>query len=394
MSERKPAASQRWVNESNIIGDEDVTFQPRHADRDTGIEVIRLSTQPFINTHIYPEAPISTPDGRRFIWRRSNPFVGETNYWIADLDTLRVRQVTDEPNAGAPIISLRGDWFYYTVGRDIWRMDPTTFDREYWMTVPEDLGRTGSVSTISGDGARAATSVQTPEGEFGVATINLIDRNARVSFTIADCRNPHVQLSRNSDYKLSVQVNDGISFEEHGNMLRLIGDLGASLHIVNEDGSGHVKLPVGSSPLERVQGHQTWQGIHNRIITTTHRRATVNDPWNQHRIVTVGPDDSEYTIVGDGERDGIHFCHMHTTPDGRYWIRDCNRTARVHIGSTKPGRHKLLANSDATFGAMQHTHPHPFFIGSGKWVGWNSDRDGTTHIFVARLPDGFLDELG
>lgn len=398
---KKPPASVHWHNESNIVGDEEVLYQPRFADPTTGVEPLRLTSLPAVNTHIYPEAPISTPDGKRFVWSRMVPGSGRRDFWVADMETLKVRQVTDEPGAAPPIIAPDGSWWYYNVGQSIWRMHPESFERELWYTVPDSAGKLGAVVSISNCGTRVTGSL-TPgsppglppaPGRHGVASIDLVNRTCILAFEHPDARNPHVQYSRDDTRMLCVQVNDGIEFDDAGNLTRLVGDNGASLWVVNDDGSNPQKLNVGSSPLERVQGHQCWVGGVNKVITTTHRRARVGSRWLQHWIIAIGPGESRGRVVGDGSVEDIHFTHMHTTRDGRFWIADCNRTARVYVGSLLTGRHKLFCDTHATFGAPQYTHPHPFFLADGKTIGWNSDATGVPHIYVARIPDGFLDEL-
>ena len=97
----------------------------------------------------------------------------------------------------------------------------------------------------------------------------------------------------------------------------------------------------------------------------------------------------DYRIVGEGKG----FTHIHASPDGEWWISDDNKTADIYIGSVRTARYKLLHRSGATFGSAQYAHPHPFFLGDGKSVGWNSDVTGVPQIYVARLPEGFLDSL-
>ncbi|NLG26743.1 MAG: hypothetical protein GX557_02455 [Chloroflexi bacterium] len=381
-------ASTTWLNESNQVGDEEVAFQKRFTDRDTGVEMVRLTSQPCVNEHIYPEAPISTPDGRRLIFSRRASLSDRRAYWIADLETHRIRQITDEPDASWPVVAPDGRWFYYAVGDLIRRMDAETFEREDVARVAGDLAWVSAHSSVDYSGTRFAAAARSTGGVPSVAVIDL-DGRARVVFEHADALNAHAQYSNNALRRVLVQVNDGIERDANGNVTRLVGDNGASLHVVNDDGSGHVRLNVGSTPFERVQGHECWVGSQDLIITTLHRRDRIDQPWIQDRVVVIGVGDETYRIVGQGEG----FTHIHATRDGRFWVSDCNRTADIFVGSVQTGRYRLFCHSGATFGAPQYTHPHPFFTADGRTIGWNSDVTGVPHVYCARIPEGFLEAL-
>jgi hypothetical protein len=287
------------------------------------------------------------------------------------------------------VVTPDGAWFYYSVGRAIMRMSPESFEREEVFRVPEEIGSVSRIRSVSADGDRFLTANRRTKEGGGVAMVDLARGTAEVIFEHADARNAHPQYSHNPDRKVCVQVNDGIEFDPDGNITRLVGPNGASLHVLNDDGSGLVRLKVGGSPLERVQGHQCWVGAQDLIITTLHRRPSADSLWVQDRIVTIGPGDEAYRVVGAGEA----FCHIHTTPDGRWWVSDCNRTGRIYVGSLRSGRHRLFCDSGATFGAAQYTHPHPFFLGNGKTIAWNSDMTGVPQVYYARIPEGFLEAL-
>ncbi|MDD8016454.1 MAG: hypothetical protein PHX45_12245 [Acidobacteriota bacterium] len=386
--EREGPVTNLWARESNKVGDEEVAFQKKFMDPETGILAMRLTSLPCVSHHIYPEAPISTPDGKRFIFARQVAFGAATTFWIGDLETLLIRQVTDEDGAAAPIITPDGKWFYYSVGRRIKRMSPETFERETVFEVPEDLPKAGGIISVDHSGTRFLASAVGKSGNYGVAVIEPAAGRAHVVYESKDVRNPHGQYSRNADRKVLVQVNNGIEFDRHGNLLRLVGEKGASLVVVDDDGGNPMTLKAGFSMLERVQGHQCWVGPKNMVITTLHRRESVSKPWIQDRIVTIVPGE-EYRVVGEGKG----FTHIHASPDGEWWISDDNKTGDIYIGSVRTARYKLFYRSGATFGSPQYTHPHPFFLGDGKSVGWNSDVTGVPQVYAARIPDRFLDSL-
>ena len=383
------AVSEAWLAESNQNGDEEVAYQERFADPDTGVRVMRLTSQPSINHTIYPETPVSTRDGTRFIFARRPALEAPTTFWIADISLRRCRQVTDEADAGAPIITPDNRWFFYSAGRSIRRMSPTSFERDEVFVVPDSILAVGQILSVSQDGCRFLAPACKQPGLPGVAVIDVERGTVDMVAEGRDVLNPHPQFSLDGQDRIMVQVNDGIEADEAGNILRLVGPMGASLHVLDADGSHRSKLAAGSSAVERVQGHECWIPGENRVLTTLHRRKDPSSPWVQDRIVAVGPQDHEYHVVGEGEA----FCHIHVSPDGRYWLSDSNRTAQIFVGSLATGRHRLFCSSGSTFGSAQYTHPHPFFLGDGRAIGWNSDVTGVPHVYYARIPDGFLGSL-
>jgi hypothetical protein len=308
---------------------------------------------------------------------------------MADIAIRRCRQLTDEEGAAAPIITPDGRWFYYSVGRSIRRLSPDTFEREDAFEIPASVPTVGAIVSVSHDGKRFLAPASRKPGRFGVAVIDIARGTVDVVAEGPDVLNPHPQFSLDGRDRIMVQVNDGIEVDAAGNILRLVGPMGASLHVLEADGTGQVTLAAGSSTVERVQGHECWVPGENRVITTLHRRRDPSAPWVQDRIVTVAPGEKAYRVVGEGEA----FCHIHVSPDGRYWVSDSNRTARIFVGSLATGRHRLFCSTGSTFGSAQYTHPHPFFLGDGRAIGWNSDVTGVPHVYYAKIPDGFLGSL-
>ena len=381
--------STAWLREANRVVDEEVAFQPRFVDSETGVAVLRLTSQPCVNHHIYPEAPISTPDGKRFIFARRAPLAAQATFWIADLDLLRVRQITDEDGASAPVVTPDGRWFYYSVGHAVKRMSPDTFERETVMSIPErEFPTVRGIASVDYSGTRFLAPARDAAGRHGLACVDLAAGTTRMIMSGPDLWNPHGQYSKNAERKVLIQVNHGLELDAHGNLLRLVGPRGASLMVADDDGRNAMTLRAGFTMLERVQGHQCWVGTKSVVITTLHNRTSETAPWVQDRIVTIVPGEAA-RIVSTGQA----FTHMHTTPDGEFWVSDSNRTGDLFVGSIRTGKYKLFHRSGSTFGSAQETHPHPFFLGDGKTVGWNSDVTGVAHIYCARIPEGFLDSL-
>ncbi|MFW6060379.1 MAG: TolB family protein, partial [Phycisphaeraceae bacterium] len=217
----KPPATKLWARESNVVGDEEVAHMDRWCDPETGVRVLRLTSLPYVNSHIYPEAPVSMPDGNRFIFRRRDPFAGTTHFWIADLTTRQIRQITDETNIKSfPVVTPDGTSIYYTAGDTIMRMSPETFEREPVYEIPTDqFASIGGGGSISHCGTRLLARASLGPGRHGVAVIDLKNQSTHMAFEHPDCLNPHTQYCRTNDYKILVQVNDGIEFDADGNRL-------------------------------------------------------------------------------------------------------------------------------------------------------------------------------
>ncbi|MAE66949.1 MAG: hypothetical protein CMJ18_22040 [Phycisphaeraceae bacterium] len=381
------AARFDWVYESNVVYDPEVEVQERFADPDTGVGKLRLTSAPWISTHVYPEIPVSTPDGQRFLFHRINQFSGRRDIWIADVPTLRIRQVSDEQDVRYPVIAPDGAWFYYVAGRTIVRFDPQTCARETCGEIDPRFGAIDRMCSISLCGHRMLIPYTNDETS-GIGCFELATGAMHVVYEHPECFNTHLQYSRCDPHRLVFQVNDGVERDENGTFTRLVGKHGCSIHVINDDGTGHEVLNVGRAEDEHVQGHHCWIGRENRIITTTHRRARPGDRWSQDRIVTIAPGETSGTVVCEGGPES--FTHVHVTSDGRHWVSDCNRTAKIYVGSVATGQHRLFCSSGTSFGAPQWTHPHPFFLGDDRTIGWNSDESGIPHIYVGRIPEGFV----
>ena len=386
----KPAAATAWERESNVVFDEEVGYQDRFIDPVAGVRPLRLTTLPFGNAHIYPEAPVSTQDGRCFVFARHHPPCGFRTFWVADMATLSIRQVTDEPDATPPAFALDGSVLYYTGQSKVWRMVPGDFRREEVCDLPDDVVLKSTASTISSCGTRLACAASNGE-RVGALVVDLSTGHSALTISHPDAHNVHVQYCRGPGRLLLVQINHGIERDAAGNITRLAGDLGCALEVMQDDGTRVAVLPMGRSPLERVQGHQCWLGGEEKVISALHVRDSIEAPWHQHRIGVARVGAETYDVVCEGTHEA--FTHIHTTRDGRYWVSDCNRTGRIYVGSTRTQRYKPFCDSGASFGAMQLSHPHPFFLADDAQIGWNSDVTGVNQVYVARIPDAFLDDL-
>ena len=396
MSSRIPPAADLWRRENNWVFDEEVAFQNRFNDPNSGLPIYQLTNEPIVSSNIYPEAPISTPDGKHFIFSRRMALSSHYTYWIADTETHWIRQVTDEENATAPIFNPKDGCFYYLDNANLKRIFLEDFSRELFFTIDSNLFPThgaliptGGLRSFDKTGRFAVLTAKTEKNNMVTALIDLEDRTVKTAYSDPEALNPHPQISQNVHSLLLIQVNNGIQYDKEGNLLTLVGEKGASLVACEIDGSNPVLLQVGFSLLERIQGHQCWVGKENKVITTTHRRKTTDAEWIQDQIVMISVEENIPKVISEGPG----FTHIHTDPEGRFWISDCNKSGDIYIGSIETGKYKLVCHSKSSFGSAQETHPHPFFIGNKNIIGWNSDCSGIPQIYMTKIPDGFFNAI-
>ena len=101
----EPPAGQNVLHESRERPDLLDSSSP------AGLRIVQITTNPDQSSwNVYTEAPVFTPDSRRFL------FVREGNYWLCDLrDNFGLRQLTNERGATAPSVTPDGRWMYYIV---------------------------------------------------------------------------------------------------------------------------------------------------------------------------------------------------------------------------------------------------------------------------------------
>ena len=56
-------------------------------------------------------------------------------------------------------------------------------------------------------------------------------------------------------------------------------------------------------------------------------------------------------------------------------------------------RPRVVCEPTTTGGSAQYTHLHPYMTGDNRWVVFNSDRTGLAQVYIASIPEGFLESL-
>ncbi len=315
---------------------------------ESGAKLTQLTSAAFIHTHIYPEAPVFTPDSRYFIYHRFQSLDSPSSFWLCDLQTNRLRRLTDDGPVKSPVMSPDGTWCAY-----LYLDDPTEFqvkrvslqDSEcVTVTTVRGLRRPYGLGTISPDGRWYVTGVWLPDGEFGLLRVDLDEGTYKVIHQDPEILNPHMQFEPGEGQDILVQHNRGGYLDEEGNIVRLVGEQGATIYLVDCEGQNVRRLPIGKPHTAPTQGHQCWIGTTGRILSTTAEDPEVGN------LVTVAEGDERPTLVARG----VYFCHPNASRDGRWFVSDVSPSGEIVVGSLTTGRYKLLCESGSSFGRPHH----------------------------------------
>jgi len=356
-------------------------------DPDTGVKVIQLTSSAFIHTNIYPEAPVFTPDSRYFIYNRFQSLDGENEFWLCDLETHQLRQLTHEGAVSAPVMAPDGKWMIYLHLRSpnefaLKQLSLETYEVEQVVLVV-GFRRPYALGTVTPDGRWYVTGVWLREGTFGLLRFDLRQGTYEVIHQDPEIFNPHMQFEPGQGRDILVQHNRGGYLDKEGNIVQLVGELGATIYLVDREGQNLRRLPIGKPYTAPTQGHQCWVGTTGRILST------LSGDVEAGNLVSVAEGDERPQVVARG----ASFCHPNASRDGRWFVSDVAPGGEIMLGSLETGRYRLLCHSGSSFGRPQYTHPHPFFSPDARYVLFNSDRSGLAQIYVAEVPEGFQDML-
>lgn len=393
-----------------------------------GVEVFQLTVDKEVpSSHVYMEAQIFTPDSKRFLLHRSAHAHGSDKsdprhqYLLCDLeDGGMLSPVTDELGPTAPSVSPDGEFIYYFIDETEPGGGRLTLKRrridgtrpEVLLVIDAPLPGSGfqpshiySLSTISSDGKKLAlscflgdgNSVASPWGllvfDIAAATVNLI--LAGVSWC-----NVHPQFSRSLDPRqrrdILVQENHGNVCLADGSYTRLVGGVGADIHVIRDDGMEFRDLPWGRDGSEFAQGHQCWRGRSDWAITSTVTRDVGECRLIESRAVAT--EDHCGLKTAGGIRNHLSrefktplFYHFATDIAGRRVISDCGPAgAKDSLYCCELGEPGVEAFTTMTRLLSPHcswdkgSHIHPFLSPDGMTAFFNSDESGILQAYMVR----------
>ena len=351
-----------------------------------GARLTRLTSAPMISDNIYGEQPRCTPDGMRMVFRRHLPGL-PSELWMADFVRNRIGRLQDQGSGGWIATPKYTGLLYVLRDDDLVRIGLSTLEEERICGF-DDVPPLRSVC-VSHDGRWCFGMYSQGPHQYDIIRVDLGDGSWKSIYTDPDICNPHLQTCpRTGD--LLVQHNRGCEFDAAGQTLRLVGDQGATLFVIDREGGDYRQIPVGTPYSDwPATGHECWVGESGWVAYTEARPHDV--ALRRGNFLAAQPGDAEARPVTTG----YYFNHISVSACGRYFVGDATSLEGVPlvVGSMATGRSVILCRSETTPASPQWVHTHPYFTTDSKSVIFNSDRSGVPQIYRIEVPGGLLEGL-
>ena len=362
---------------------------------DSGVVVRQVTDDPRLKCNIYCERPYCTPDSRSFLYARrvsdTHPGIStsddraEWDYILCEFGTWR-ETVVGRGRLTASVSYDGGFYYDRSAGndtREFMRIDLADGTEEIVQALPEKLGPMGHPS-VSKDRRHIAYGVHLSYAPqmFGVELLDTRTGERRVLCEDPYICNTHAQFEPAEGREVLIQHNRGCEYAPDGTRLKLLGDEGCTIFLVDLEGN-ITPLPVGPPHTTSLTGHQAWIGETQEIIMTV--KPTGDFVPERGNILCIRAS-GEYRRIGVGRR----MNHIGTTPCGRYFHADGAKTQEIIVGSPATGSTVLVCHSRTSYskgGYGQCAHPHAYLSPDFRWVVFNSDRTGRPEIYVASVPE-------
>ena len=391
------------------------------------LEVVQLTDTPLSACHLYMEAQIFTPDSGRFLLHESATAHGGNKddphhrYLACDLDDNgSLQPLTEEQGATAPSVSPDGRWVYYFVdetavngGRlTLKRVGIDGAERQTLLVLDAPLpgtdrrpSRIYPLSTIRSDGRKLALSCFLGNGQregilWGLMVFDLDHPAVELILSGPSWCNVHPQYCRSTApaYRqdILVQENHDNVCTSTGEIQKLVGGMGADIHVIRDDGTDFRNMPWGRDNNEFCQGHQCWRGATEWAITSTGTRRPPEQQLIESRAV---PHEGHRGAASTG---GIRnhlsgrfpspcFFHFATDREGHRLITDtaaADQGGRVFIADLgEPGKDAAsswtcIAHPRSSW--KKEAHIHPFLSPDGAIAFFNSDESGLLQAYMVQ----------
>ncbi|MHB0939587.1 MAG: hypothetical protein ACYC6A_24590 [Armatimonadota bacterium] len=356
----------------------------RGADPNVGAQLHQLTSAALISHDIYCEERYTSADGSMVAFLRNalGRMPGE-ELWVCNLRTGEVAAV-NASLTGYPTSNLFNDALYFTgVGtasdQVLMRLDLKTLELDEVFDMQKCPDTRYPVGSISPDERYYIRNYRVSEQVWGLFHVDLQRGTWETFHEHEDTCNPHPQFEPGKGEDILLQLNCGCVIDGEDNIIKLVGEEGAKLYVINKDGGNLRMLPVGTPHTPGVTGHECWVGNTGKVILTT----------GGGEIHLAAPGDEKSQLLWKG----VPFMHISASVDGNYFLADDIANGKLYIGNIATGRLLPICDSGATCTSAQHSHPHAYMTPDNRFVIFNSDRTGLCQLWGAEIPAGFLDAL-
>lgn len=368
----------------------------------TGVRVTRLTSAPITSNNIYCEVPYGSPDGTRIIMVRSSglPPNCETGLYVADLERRKLARVEGlEYGENA----AWGEWVYSVSDQgDILAFSMMTFERKIVFPASRWTGSMPpSVGRVSADERFFIYVGVLPGPTIGIGLIDLDEQTNRIIFEHPEIINSHAQFDPAGGRSILIQHNRGSQMAPDGTVITFGGEEGATLFAIDLDGNQLGPIPAGPPHTAGITGHECFIGDTGRVAfsvgwSDTARPGPLDERYPEGNFFTAAPGDEKPVCYAAPEH---RFNHVSVSRCGRYWLCDSYGQGipgpiPLIVGSFETCRYRaLLEDCGASCGGAQFSHPHAYFTADNRRVIYNADPHGVPQVFMAEIPEGFLEEL-
>ena len=355
-----------------------------------GARLTRLTSAPVISDNIYGEQPRCTPDSTRIAFHRHLPGT-PSELWIADFARNRIGRIGNRYSGGWTATPKYTGLLYILSDKEgekrLVCVDLATLE-EKPVCAFGDVPPLRS-TCVTHDGRYCFGMRSQGPHQYDIIRVDLGDGSWKSIYADPDICNPHLQTCpRTGD--LLVQHNRGCEFDADGQVLRLVGDQGATLFVIDREGDSYRQLPVGKPYSDwPATGHECWIGETGWVAYSESQPHDVAVRSGNFLAARPGDDRARPLTTG------YYFNHISVSACGRYFIGDATNLEGVPlvVGSVTTGCSAILCRTETTPASPQWIHAHPYFTTDGKSAIFNSDRSGVPQIYRIEIPDGLLEGL-
>ncbi len=359
-------------------------------EQDGGVEIWQVTTDQFDQSNIYGEVPYCSKDSRYFVYARRNDSLktNRTEFMVVELGTWKQERLGTGISISGSAISHDGLFYYLRHAddgaTDLVRADLVTGETETVHRM-KDL-QIRSLGTVTNDGRQYAGGVMTEPGwkMFDIALIDLQTGEERILDRDPFILNPHPQFEPGEGRQLMIQHNRGGTFSADGKLEHLVGPEGATLYTLSVPEGKRTELQVGKPFTTPCTGHEAWIGTSQEMILSV--SASGDFAAEKGNLLGIRPGLPPRVVAR-----GYRFNHCGASRCGRYfWGDDWQPPYKIVVGSTTEEKSVVVCESKTKPNRRQNSHPHPYVTPDSKWVIFNSNRSGHSHIYAARIPEGMI----